>query len=211
MTLLTIGNRPSTYILENIGYQLWSFKPNLMKEIVNQHGGLKALKWFGSNMPKYEKILKEMGPITTHLLAVEISAINGCPYCTFGHAYAFQLHFFKDYKTLFHIDEYEMMSYCQLNTKATITRIRQMLNNGKLFDQLPYFEKMLEMLNHNTNPMAKEEQYIQHLIQMFGYLNTCGIEGKTPHDEAHDPINKNEDLKKVYSLSRGINTINSLC
>ncbi len=211
MTLITLGSKSSTLILESIGNKLWSFKPNLMKDIVKQNGGFKALKWFGSNMPKYEKILKRMGPISTHLLAVEISALNGCPYCTFGHAYAFQLHFFKKFKTLFPVDEYEMTSFCHLNRSATIEKIRNMLTNGKLFDQLPYFEQMMKIMDQELVPNSDEEQDISHLIQMFGFLNTCGIEGKTQHDEAHDPINKNEDLKKVYGLARGINTINSLC
>lgn len=78
-----------------LGQAQWGFKPNLMRSIGEQHGAAKELTWFVRNMPAYEKTVKEWGAIRTHLLVAEISVLNGCPYCAYGHAYALQLHYLK--------------------------------------------------------------------------------------------------------------------
>ena len=95
-------------LLEMIGKYLWGFKPNLMQHIVDQHGAIKSLSWFIQNMPAYEKTLKQWGAIRTHLLVSEISVLNGCPYCTYGHVYALQLHYFKATGRLLPVDEDEV-------------------------------------------------------------------------------------------------------
>ncbi|MEL6880694.1 MAG: hypothetical protein AAGM27_03155 [Cyanobacteria bacterium J06554_3] len=86
-----ILQKVAIFLLETLGDQLWGFRPNLMAPFVVQKGAFPAVFWFLKNMPKYERILESWGPIRTHLLATEISTLNGCAYCTHGHAYAFQL------------------------------------------------------------------------------------------------------------------------
>ena len=94
MAELTLTDRAGQVTLEQIGKKLWGFKPALMHDIVAQHGALRSVGWFARNMPRYERILAEWGPIRTHLVASVASALNGCPYCTYGHAYAMELHYF---------------------------------------------------------------------------------------------------------------------
>ena len=37
---------------------------------------------------------------------------------------------------------------------------------------------------------------------MFGFLNSCAIEASTKLDEAHDPINKDTELRARYDEAR---------
>ena len=41
-----------------------------------------------------------------------------------------------------------------------------------------------------------------HLIAMFDVLNYCAIDARTSIDQAHDPINKDEELKLRYAEAR---------
>jgi hypothetical protein len=189
-------------LLEMVGQGLWGFKPNLMQHIVEQHGAISSLSWFVKNMPKYEKILKQWGAIRTHLLASEISVLNGCPYCTYGHVYALQLHYFKANGRLMPADENEVMSWHTASEDDAIERFRQLIHSSELMSELPILERMLLLRQGVEPPTSEDDLKIAHFLQMFGFLNRCGIKGKTGHDQAHDPINKDISLRNEYSRLR---------
>lgn len=200
---MRVTNNVSQSILEFIGSSLWGFKPNLMEDIVGQNGGISSVAWFARNMPTYERILKDWGPIRTHLLASEISVLNGCPYCTYGHMYAMQLHYLQNNDTLMSVSEDEFVGWHGLSEIEKIDKIQSFILDNDLETELPLFERMLELKAGNGSNDSKADRYISHLIQMFAYLNECGIVGETDSDEAHDPINQNFELKERYAQLRG--------
>ena len=200
---MSVTNNVSTSLLEFIGSSLWGFKPNLMKDIVGQNGGISSVAWFARNMPTYERILKDWGPIRTHLLASEISVLNGCPYCTYGHMYAMQLHYLQINDTVMSVSEDEFVAWHSLEEIEKIKKIRTFLKDHHLITEIPLFDRMLELKAGNGPSDSKDDGYISHLIQMFAYLNTCGIVGETESDQAHDPINQDEVLKARYAQLRG--------
>jgi len=189
-------------ILEYIGTSLWGFRPNLMKDIVEVNGGWKSLVWFASNMPKYEKILKKWGAERTHLLIVAISGINGCPYCTYGHALAFQLHYYANKNHLFPIDEHEMMDFNSKNEQQITDALNNAFDATNLIQEKKDLHRLLELKNAPELAKDENDHRINHLVQMFAFLNICGIEKQTIPDHAHDPINKNSALYEKYKKER---------
>ena len=215
-------SKGAVVILEGTFNHLWGFKPNLMKQIVSDHGHFGSLKWFLNNMPFYKATLKRVGGYRVNLIATYVSALNGCPYCTFGHGYAWQLYYFKQNNKCFPIDEMEMKGYCGKGQEYVAQKFRDMFNNDQFKTERNDFERTLTLFNKKLNTDDDKDNYngntntsnsaskddllsnqdISHLIDMFTYLNTCGINGNTPHDQAHDPINKDLNLTKKYKQAR---------
>ncbi len=199
---MSILQNASKGVLEFIGQNLWGFKPNLMKDIVEQNGGPSSVLWFARNMPTYERILKAWGPIRTHLLASEISVLNGCPYCTFGHIYAAQLHFLEITGSVMSVDEDEVVSWHKLDEATKIANFRKLILENELDAEMALFDRMLELRAGNGSNGSKRDRNIEHLLQMFAYLNACGIKGNTANDQSHDPINLDTALKEKYARIR---------
>src|SRR6185503_18619269 len=118
---------PATRLLEALGRRLWGFSPRLMREIVRRLGSFGALGWFVANMPRYERTLSRLGPLRTHLLCLEISLLNGCPYCIYGHAYAFELHYLRERGRLFPLAEQEIVALHSLGPEALAERLTEAL------------------------------------------------------------------------------------
>lgn len=199
---MKIFSQVAISLLELVGRGLWGFKPNLMQHIVDQHGPGKALAWFVQNMPTYEKTLKEWGAIRTHLLATEISVLNGCPYCTYGHAYALQLHYLKEKGQVMSVDEQDMVAWHMLSEAEAIEQFRSLIQSSALLSEGQILERMLVLRQGSEQPMAGDDLKIMHLLKMFSFLNQCGIRGKTDPDQAHDPINKDDELRREYHRLR---------
>lgn len=173
-----------------------------MRDIVHQHGGFTSLKWFISHMPRYEKILKKYGPLRTHFLATEISVLNGCAYCIYGHAYALQLHYFRQYNTLVPLDEHEFLAMANASQPDKINQLRGLLNDSELTHEKHDFEEMLSLYSSESQVQGELSSDIYHLIVMFRFLNLCGIQGCTNPDGPHDPINKDLALQSEYAIAR---------
>ena len=207
MAAVAAPSKLATTILETVSRSLWGLKANLMSDIVERHGARETLKWFASNMATYEKILKSWGPLRTHLLAVAISASNGCQYCTYGHAYAYQLHWFEQFDELFPLDEHEMTALGALDQDDVIDALDAALSRagGRRADEDRYWLARLVSILDEPNLATREQGdvWIAHLIEMFGFLNSCGIDAQTAPDEAHDPINKDLELRSRYDKRRG--------
>lgn len=200
---MTLPQRIAVNILESIGTHLWGFKPNMMRHFVLEYGALKSVMWFVKHMPKYEKILKKWGPVRTHLVATVLSTLHGCEYCTYGHAYALQLQYFKHNNKLFPLDESELINLHTLPEVEVFNRISAALTEAGL-------ESEMELLNRigplrEQSPAAQQNQndeYLLHLMSMFSVLNTCGIKRQVVPDEAHDPINKDKPIRERYAAAR---------
>lgn len=196
MTQLTTG------VLELIGNSLWGFRPNLMKHIVEIHGSSKSILWITKNMPKYQAILKKWGPERTHLMAVAISSINGCKYSIYGHALSFQLHYFKNRKSLFPISEKEMMNFDANNTQQIIEVLSQAYDATGLAQEKMDLYRLMTLSTSPYISNNEDDNNINQLVEMFDFLNICGKEKRTMPDYAHDPINKNTALYNEYLNAR---------
>lgn len=182
-------------LLEGIGRKLWGFPPLLMPFIVDQLGPMRAILWFLRNMPRYERTLKALGPLRTHLACVAVSLHNGCRYCTFGHAYAVELHYFQQHNRLFPVDAATIATWIGLPMADLRNRLRSTLEQAGLQVEVLWVDLALTMTDGRQGPMDRNEGRIAHLVRMFAVLNAVGIAGKVPLDEAHDPLNKDIELK----------------
>ena len=185
-----------------IGSALWGFKPNLMRHIVEQHGALRSLGWFVRNMPSYERTLQQWGPIRTHLLAVEISLHNGCPYCTYGHVYALQLHYFKTHGRLLFVTEDEIVAWHSGNDDDITANLQHLLSTAGLASERPLLDRVLILRQGAAPPTSVDDHKVAHLLSMFSFLNRSGVNGHAVPDQAHDPINKELGLRTEYSRLR---------
>ncbi len=199
---MTLADKAGQATLERVGKTLWGFRPNLMHDIVDRHGPMKSVGWFARNMPYYERILRDWGPIRTHLVATIASTLNGCRYCTYGHAYALELHYFATHDRLMAADEREIESWCSLDDHEVEVRFRRLLFDSSLEEELPVLNRLLELRSGAEPASSTDDRYTAHLLSMFDFLNSCGIGAATATDEAHDPINKDVDLRRRYDERR---------
>ena len=208
----SIPDRVATRMLTGVSSKLWDLRANLMEDIVDQHGPVRSVSWFAKNMPTYEKILGEWGPLRTHFIATAISIVNGCEYCAYGHAYAFQLHFFEQRDELYSISEQDMIALISsegdpdpaLEEKRQETAVKvleQSLADSGLPDEIPVMQRALE-LRETREAVSEDDKRLLHLVDMFLFLNSCGINGSAVPDGAHDPINKNNELQDRYRAAR---------
>ena len=190
------------YLLETLGDQLWGFRPNLIAPFVEQKGAFPALFWFVRNLPKYERMLETWGPIRTHLLATEISALSGCPYSTNGHAYALQLHYLRATEQLFPLSEADILEMMSLPDIDILARFGQALEQADLSAAILDLRRMAELRNNAALATTGKDRDILHLIKMFSTLNACGVHSNVKIDQAHDPINKNRAWRDRYAILR---------
>jgi hypothetical protein len=190
-------------ILRRITTTLWGSPPLLLPEIVEHLGPLGALSWFAKSLPPYEATLKKWGRVRTHLLCVEASLLNGCSYCIHAHAYAFELYYFREKGELFPLDEHALVALRDLPDSEIRAALKQALANVRLDEEAGMFDRLWE-LKFERAPSEKDEvdQRIAHILGMFEMLNFCGVNSQMPFDHAHDPINKDTELKTRYAEAR---------
>ncbi len=169
-----------------------------MPDIAEQLGGVGAVSWFVRNMPRYEAALKHLGPLRTHLVCAGISLSNGCGYCVFGHGYALVLHFFKERGALFPLDETSLVAMCKDELGVRRTALERAAEEAGLESELSSLRRAFALQDGTLTPADDDDRRLAHLVQMFSVLNACGIHFDTRPDEAHDPINKDRDLKRRY-------------
>lgn len=207
---MTLRQGFAVKILESIGVHLWGFKPNMMQYFVLEYGPVKAVFWFMKNMPKYEKILKTWGPMRTHLVATTLSTLQGCAYCTYGHAYAMQLHYLKQTGVLFPLDEDALFTLHGLPEEIVYKRMTTALTEAGMPEEIFCIDRLAELkrLPENERTLQSEnrddDNSLCHLINMFNVLNSCGIKHQVLPDEAHDPINQDKAIRTRYSELRAL-------
>ena len=191
----------SRIVLESLGQALWGFRPRLMREIVARLGTVGSLAWFARNMPRYEKTLKVWGPLRTHLSALAVSLANSCGYCTYGHAFAFNLHYFKQHGRPFPLDETRLAELAVKEGEGWPQVLRDTLSAQGLDDDVTQLARLFELMAGDA-PENDDERRAAHLVEMFGTLNYCGVDSRAVPDQAHSPINKDAALKARYAEAR---------
>src|SRR5919202_717082 len=131
-------DRFAVRLLEWLGQQLWGFPPPLMGPIVAQLGALPALTWFVRNMPRYERTLRALGPLRTHLACAVISLYNGCRYCSFGHLYAVELIYLEKRGELFPLDARSVSEWIGLHPGELRKGMVDVLEQADLHGEVRY-------------------------------------------------------------------------
>jgi hypothetical protein len=198
-----VVDRTALFLMSKLTIHLWGFVPNLIPMIVEQHGGLAALRWFVGNMPRYERVLRDFGPIRTHLLVSAISATNGCPYCFKGHWLAFELHYFKAHGKLFPLNE-DFFTLGQRDPEKFRSMLAASLVTSGLPAEVAHLNRLWALMEQGQDapPASADDRRILALIDVFRFLNACGIRGKTLADRAHDPIAKDAELEARFQVER---------
>lgn len=198
----SLSKRAAAAVLRGLTGKLWGQPPFLIEEIVDHLGAASAIRWFVANLPTYEGTMKKWGPVRTHLLCVEASLLNGCSYCTHAHIYAFQLHYFKETGKLFSLDEHEVIALREKPDAEFKATLEEALRSSDVSEEAALFDQLYKRKFAWAPPVDDTERRIDHLLSMFETLNFCGIDRQVPFDHAHDPINKDEDLKRRYAEAR---------
>lgn len=197
------SDRVAVRVLEGIGLRLWGFPPRLMAPIVAQLGPFRALAWFVRNMPRYERTLRTLGPLRTHLACTLISLHNGCRYCSFGHLYAVELVYLEQRGTLFPLDARSVPEWIGLRPHELRNRMVDVLQQADLHGEVLWVDTTLALASGTQRPVDWQEARIAHLVSMFRVLNDVGIASDIDPDEAHDPLNKDACLKARHDELRG--------
>jgi hypothetical protein len=201
--VVSATDRATIWILQTVGRARWGFRPDLVSDLVAQLGSASTISWFAANVPAYEQIKKDWGPLRTHLVTSVISMLEGCPYNAYGHAYAFQLHYLDAYGALFPIDEHEMVEFHRMSQSELMSRLDDALRDTRLAGEMRYIRTMVDLRDHPTvSTSDPDDERLRTLLQTFAVLNSCGARRQTEPDGAHDPIDKDRALKEQYSLFR---------
>lgn len=196
--------RTVTLLLEGACKMLWGFPPNLLKPTVSHLGAGAALRWFLSNMPRYQRTLAAYGEIRTHLLCLAISLVNGCHYCTYGHGYALHLAYLREHDALFPLGELELQRLCGLPPAAIRYDLVGATQRAALHADTRYLERVLTLtLAEDPQPTDEDDLRLIQLVRMFEVLNFVGVRQKIPADQAHSVLNKDDELKRRYDAMRG--------
>jgi hypothetical protein len=190
-------------ILRRITTTLWGVPPLLLPEIVAHLGPFGALSWFAKMLPPYEKTLKDWGSVRTHLLCVEASLLNGCSYCIHAHAYAFQLYYFKEKHQLFPLDEHALVALRDGSDEEARAAVKSALSASQMPEDEALFDRLWQLkFDPTLDGVTDTDRRIRHILRMFEMLNFCGVDSQMPFDHAHDPINKDTELKERYARAR---------
>ncbi len=179
--------------------------PRLMAPAVRQLGPLRALRWFAWNMPLYLRTLTVFGGLRTHLVGAAISLINGCPYCIYGEAYAFQLIHLRDRGFLFPLDEHAMGQLCGQSPAVIRNCLVDALQQAGLHGEVPVLDRTIALAaGDDRRPTEPDDVRLAHLVGMLGVLNSVGVtyQVRKASGEALDPVNKEGPLKRRYARLR---------
>src|SRR5690606_2602985 len=187
-------DRFAVRVLEQVGARLWGFPPRLMAPIVDRLGGARGLGWFARNTPRYERTLRVLGPLRTHLVCGLISLHNGCRYCSYGHLYAAELVYLKERGKLFPLDARTVPEWIGLPPAELRRRMVDVLRDADLHSEMLWVDTVLGLATGAQRPVDAQEARVAHLVSMFRVLNDVGIAAAVEPDAAHDPPNKDERL-----------------
>jgi alkylhydroperoxidase family enzyme len=195
-------DRHTVRLLEGLGMRLWGFPPRLMFLVVDHLGSVGAVAWFVVNMPRYQRSLRVLGPLRTHLACLTVSLHNGCRYCAFGHAYALELIHLRDRDVLFPVDAGTLADWRHLAPSELRDRLRDVLQQAGLHLEVLWVDRTLALATGAHRPVDEDEARLAHLVRMFGLLNAIGVGREGEPDQAHDPLNGDTDLKARHAALR---------
>ncbi len=193
--------RVAVRLLETLTRQHWGYPAKIMPYLVAELGPIRAVRWMLRNRRHYERAMRTLGPLRTHLACATISMLNGCRYCTHGHAFAVELHHLRKYDRLFPVDAATMTGWAGLPRPELRAKLRDALMSADLHLELIWVDRALDLAD-GGRPIDGEETRIAQLVSIMQTLNAVSIAGDPEFDEAHDPLNKDARLKTRLAAMR---------
>jgi hypothetical protein len=185
--------------LEAMCRAMWGTAPRMIPHAVHEMGPLGALRWFGTNMPRYLLTMKVLGPLRTHLTCLVISLSNGCRYCAFRYAYALELSYLRDHGHLFPLDARTIAGWHDLGPRELGNRMHILLQEAGLHVEAMWVDRTLALASGEQLPVDKDEVRIVHLIRMLDTMNTIAIESGIEPDEPPSPIMRCTTIPEPYA------------
>ena len=119
------------------------------------------------------------------MACLQASLLNGCAYCVYAHAYAFQLHYFRERDALFSLDEHEILALRDGNDEQLTRALDTALRTAGLAQEIEDFAALRALKLAGRAPATEDEHRIAHILQMFDILNYCAIDSLSAFDHAH--------------------------
>jgi len=196
--------------LKGVSDRVWGVRANVMDDVVAAYGTVRSMWWFGRSMSRYDKIRAEWGPLRTNLVVTTLALIRGCRYHTVSHGSAFQLHYFQlaaeswpdePEQWLFPLTDDDLLALLGADADTIVSVLDHALTEAGLPDEVPWLHRLLEVRASGKAANADDKR-LRHLIRMFDRLIVVAKAATTEPDEAHDPINRDRDLRRRYDEAR---------
>jgi hypothetical protein len=198
---VTLLDRAAAWLLLTITRRMWGMTAVLMPTVVRSLGPFGAIRWMATNIPKYERAIEDLGPIRANFVFASASLLNGCSYCVYAHARAFELYYFEKHGKLFPLDDHQFISLIALGDDSVRSELVAALTEADLVEEIAIFARLyaLKLEGAEATPA---DAHLTHAIQMYDVLNYCAIESRAALDDAHDRVNKDGELKARYAEAR---------
>lgn len=197
-----IGRRLAVRGLEALCRVMWGFPPTIIRLIVDHMGPLRAIGWFGAHMPRFLVSRVVLGPVRVHLACIVVSLRNSCAYCAYGHVYALELLYLRQHGRLFPIDATALDEWYGLDARTLRVRLRTALAAAGLHTEAIWVDRVVALAEGTQAPVDTAEARLAHVIRMADTASRIAAAGDVPPDEAHDPINKDADVKARHAALR---------
>lgn len=194
-------DRIAVGILHHLGRRRWGFPPGIIGPLVRHLGPVKALSWTLRAAHRYDRAMRALGPLRTHLTCVAISLVNGCRYGAHGHAYALELHHLDLHAQLFPVPAATVAGWAGLPRNEVRSRLRDALMRADLHVEQIWVDRALDLAD-GGQPIDEQEARVAHLVGVLATLNAVGIAAHPSPDEAHDPLNKDTRLRTRLAALR---------
>src|SRR5262249_15299751 len=123
-------------------------------------------------------------------------------YCLYAHARAFELHYFDKHGRLFPIDQHEFLSLIPVTDDTSRSRLESALQESGLDAEIEMFRRLYALKLEAATPQSARDHLLLEAIEMYDMLNFCANADQLELDDAHDEIQKNEELKARYAEAR---------
>jgi alkylhydroperoxidase family enzyme len=193
--------RVAVRLLEAFTRQHWGYPAKIVPYLVAELGPVRAVRWVLRTRRHHERAVRTLGPLRTHLACATISMLNGCRYCTHGHALAVELHHLHKSDRLFPVDAATMTGWTGLPRAELRSKLRDALMRADLHLELIWVDRALGLAD-GGRPIDAEEARVAQLVSIMQTLNAVSIAGDPELDGAHDPLNKDARLKTRLATMR---------
>jgi hypothetical protein len=197
-----IGKRLAVRGLEALCRAMWGFPPRIIGLVVDHMGPLRAIGWFGAHMPRFLVTRVVLGPVRVHLACIVVSLRNGCGYCAYGHVYALELLYLHEYGRLFPIDATALDEWYGLDARTLRVRLRTALAAAGLHKEAIWVDRVVALAEGTQTPVDAAEARLAHVIRMADTASRIAAAADAAPDEAHDPINKDAEVKARHAALR---------
>jgi hypothetical protein len=197
------SDRVAAQLLGRLGTQRWGVPPRLRVPLVAELGPAAAVLWGFRHSARYERTLRTLGPLRTHLACTVVSLVNGCRYSAHGHAYAAELVHLRERGALLPVDAESISGWAGLGPAELRTRLVDLLERAELHGEVLWMDRTLELASGTQGPVDAHEARVAHLVEMLGVLNAIAEEHDIAPDEAHDLVDDDVVLKTRHRELRG--------